>query len=85
MTKSTTPDTTPHLMHVTDRGVHLHWALGCDVGEIQRAGRALRAYVGHYLVMGKTDPVPMKYPLGWFRFGVDEAGAAVVGDRVKTL
>lgn len=80
-----TTDATPHLLHVTDRGVHLHWKIGATVEEIQSAGRACRAFAGRYLVHHPEGGVPMKHPLGWFRFGVDDDGNALVGGRVKTI
>lgn len=85
MTKTQNTDPTPHLLHVTERGMHLHWQLGAAVPEIQSAGRAARAFAGKDLVHAPSDPVPVGHAIGWFRFGVDESGNAVVGSQVKTL
>jgi len=85
MSKPTPADRTPHLLHVTNRGMHLHYALGADVREIQRAGNAARVFAGKDLVKAVTDPVPIAHPLGWFRFGVDTDGVALIGAKLKPI
>jgi hypothetical protein len=85
MSKPTPADRTPHLLHVTPRGMHLHYALGASIVEIQRAGKAARAFAGKDLVKAATDPVPVRHPLGWFRFGVDHDGVALVGAKLKPI
>lgn len=75
----------PHLLHVTTRGMHLHWARNASREDIERSGEAARAFAGPDLYRPVTDPVPVRQLPGWYPFGVDDDGNALVGSRLVAL
>jgi hypothetical protein len=69
----------PHLLHVAAGRAHLHFARDEAVTgtDLRAAGRAARAFLGDERL------VPSGIADGFYPFGIDVNGNAVVGSRIR--
>lgn len=76
---STTPAPV-HGLHVIDDGrAHLHWHREASTDEVQRAGRAARAF------LGSDRRVPSGIAPGFYPFRVSDDGNAHIGRRADNV